>query len=448
MSGLGKDKALALADIAVRVPGADAVEAAITGGESALTRYADSRIHQNTARADGHLNVRVVVDGSRIGVVGTNELTEDGVRRATTAAIEAARVTPPDPTFAGLAQLGTYADAGVFDEPTSDCSPDTRAGAVATMLAGLPAGILGSGAVETAYNELAIANTNGVRAYSRTTRANVSILATGTNSTGYAEGMSARFADVDLERLAEQARRKVELGRDPVGVPPGDYAVVLEPSAVATIVDFLCWMAFAGRDYVEGRSPLSGRSGQQVCDASVTIVDDGLSPLIPGMPFDFEGVPKQRVPLIDKGIAAGPVHDLATAKMVGAASTGHGLPAPNPEGGIPLHPLMDTGDAAMDDLVGGLERGLLVTRFHYTNVVNPMESTITGMTRDGTFLVEEGRIRHGVHNLRFTESILAALSGVEAVGAEAETFGEGFFGCTRAPALRLSRFAFTSATTF
>jgi PmbA protein len=448
MSGLGEATALALADIAVRVPGADAVEAVITAGESALTRYADSRIHQNTERADGHLNVRVVVDGSRVGVVSTNDLTEDGVRRATTAAIDSARLTPPDPDFAGLAQPAKYADAGIFDEPTAGCGPQARADAVAAMLAQLPTGILGSGAVETANSELAVVNSNGVQAYCRTTRASAAILAAGSNSTGYAEGMSARFADIDLEQLAERARRKVELGRDPIGVPPGDYAVVLEPLAVATIVEFLCWIAFAGRDYVEGRSPLSDRSGEQVCDPRVTIVDDGLSPLMPGMPFDFEGVPKQRVALIDKGIAAGPVHDLATAKMVGATSTGHGLPAPNPEGGIPLHPLLETGDVAIEDLIGGLERGLLVTRFHYTNVVNPMGSTITGMTRDGTFLVEDGRIQHGVHNLRFTQSILAALSGVEAIGAEAQTSSDGFFGCTRTPAIRLNRFAFTSATTF
>jgi predicted Zn-dependent protease len=180
----------------------------------------------------------------------------------------------------------------------------------------------------------------------------------------------------------------------------------------------------------------------------VTIVDDAISPLLPGMPFDFEGVPKRRFPLIERGVAVGVTHDLATAKAAGVAPTGHGLPAPNSDGGYPLHPMMDPGDATLDELVAGLSRGLVVTRFHYTNIVNPMETTITGMTRDGTFLVEDGRIVGGVRNLRFTQSILGALSSIEAIGADTETASELFFGCARTPALRLSNFRFTSATTF
>lgn len=447
MSALGEDRALSLAEAAFAV-GADAVEAVITSSDSALTRYADSRIHQNTARIDGEARVRVVVDGDRIGVVATNELTADSIRAAAAAAVQTARVTPRDTSFAGLAQPASYPAAGTFDAATANCSPGERAAAVAAMLAQLPDGVLGSGAVESARGELAVANTNGVRAYSDTTRASASILAAGEDSTGFAEATTSRFGDLAADVLAARAARKVELGRNPRDVPPGAYPVVLEPAAAATLVEFLCWIAFSSKEFLDGRSPLSGRLGQQVCDPRITIVDDALSPLLPGVPFDFEGVPKQRLALIDRGVAAAVTHDLATAAAAGVPPTGHGLPAPNSDGGYPLHPMMEPGDASLDELISGLSRGLVVTRFHYTNVVNPMETTITGMTRDGTFLVEDGQIVGGVRNLRFTESILGALSAVEAIGADTETSSELFFGCARTPAIRLSSFRFTSATTF
>lgn len=448
MTVLGDDRALTLAAGALDVPGADAVEIVITTSDSALTRYADNRIHQNTARLDGDARIRVVVGGNRIGVVGTNDLTQESLRTAAAAAVESAQITPPDRTFAGLAQPADYPDAGTYDEATATCSPADRARRVADMLAVLPEGVAGAGAVETSAGELVVANSNGVRAYSLTTRSTASILASGTDSTGYAEDTAGRLGDIDSVRLAERAARKVDLGRNPIDVDPGDYAVVLEPAATATLVEFLCYIAFNGKEIAEGRSPLSGRLGQQVCDPRVTILDDALSPYLPGLPFDFEGVPKRRLPLIDRGVAASAVHDLATANAAGVESTGHGLPAPNPEGGFPLHPVMEPGQASYDDLVAGLDRGLVVTRFHYTNIVNPMETTITGMTRDGTFLVEDGRIVAGIRNLRFTESILGALSAIEDIGSETETSSEMFFGCARTPAVRLGRFAFTSSTSF
>lgn len=447
MSALGADRAMALAETAFTVDGADSVEVVMTASNSALTRYADSRIHQNTARIDGEARIRVVVDGDRIGVVATNDLSAASIRAAAAAAVETARVTPRDAAFAGLAHPAEYSEAGIFDTATAECSAADRARAVAEMLAELPAGVLGSGAVESARTELVVANTNGVMAYSNTTRASASILAAGATSTGFAAAATSRFGDLTGRVLAARAARKVELGRNPRDVPPGDYPVVLEAAATATLVEFLCWTAFASKEFIEGRSPLSGRLGEQVCDPRVTIVDDALSPLLPGVAFDFEGVPKRRLPLIDRGIAVGVTHDLATAKAAGVDPTGHGLPAPNPDGGYPLHPMMEPGESLLDELIGGLSRGLLVTRFHYTNVVNPMDTSITGMTRDGTFLVEDGRIVGGVRNLRFTQSILAALSGVEAIGSDTETSSELFFGCARTPAVRLSNFRFTSATT-
>jgi predicted Zn-dependent protease len=184
-----------------------------------------------------------------------------------------------------------------------------------------------------------------------------------------------------------------------------------------------------------------------VCSPLITVVDDGLSPETIGAPFDFEGVPKRRVALIDRGVAANLLYDWRSAVKHGTEPTGHGLPAPSSLGAYPLHLAMLPGEASLADLLAGTERGLLVTRFHYTNVVNPMETVITGMTRDGTFLIEDGKVVGAVKNLRYTQSILGALSAVRGVSAETELGGEDF-GVIRAPALALERFNFSSATTF
>ncbi|MGH2816579.1 MAG: metallopeptidase TldD-related protein, partial [Actinomycetota bacterium] len=248
--------------------------------------------------------------------------------------------------------------------------------------------------------------------------------------------------------LGERAARKAVDSREPRGLAPGVYPVVLEPNAAAVLVQWLGWLGFGAKAYDEGRSFLVGRLGQRVCSPLVTIVDDALTPDTIGVGFDFEGVPKRRVTLIDEGVAASLVYDFRAAAGHGVEPTGHGLPAPSAEGALPMHLAMLPGQASKADLVAGLERGLLVTRFHYTNLVNLMDTTITGMTRDGTFWVEDGRVVGAVRNLRFTQSILEALSSVRAVGAETELAAEDGYGAARAPALAIDRFAFSSATTF
>jgi predicted Zn-dependent protease len=233
----------------------------------------------------------------------------------------------------------------------------------------------------------------------------------------------------------------------PRELAPGTYPVVLEPAATATLVMWLGYSAFGGKAVHEGRSPLSGRLGERVCSPLVTIVDDPTSPLLPGLPFDAEGTPKRRLPLIERGVAVGVTHDRWSAKLAGApGSTGHALPAPNGAGGLATALLFEPGEQPLDALVAGLDRGLLVTRFHYTGLVHPTTSTLTGMTRDGTFWVEDGRVAYGVRNLRFTQSILDALDDVRGVGTETEVARSALGSAVRAPAIGLGSFTFTSAT--
>ena len=442
----GADQLLSLGDPALRIEGTAGVEVVVTRTHSALTRFAGSRIHQNTSRDDGEARVRVVLSSGQVAVTATSTLTPAAVRLAAESARAAAALMPADPGFAGLAPGGaTYREAAGPDAETATCTPAHRAQLVAEAIGQLPEGVHGAGTVETSLLERAVTSTTGTAVHGATTRAAATVLATGADSSSWASADGTALALLDLAALGRRAAGKVRLGAAPRDLPPGRYPVVLEPGATVVLAQWLAWLAFAGRAYNEGRSAVSGRLGEQVCSPLVTLVDDALSPLLPALPFDAEGTPTGRTALIEAGRAVGVVHDRATGQAAGSHSTGHALPAPNPTGGLPGSLLMSAGDHSLDDLVAGVERGLYVTRFHYANVVHPVTPSITGMTRDGTFLVEDGQIVGGVRDLRFTESILAALSGVEAVGREVEVASDLFYGAACAPALRLSGFTFSSA---
>jgi len=442
------ERLLEVAEAAIAAEGADDAEALVIREAGGLTRFASSRIHQSTWREDVSVRLRLVVDGNRVGTATVHDTQPAAVATAARRAAEVARTMPPDPGYPGMPGPAAYATAARWDEATAATDPATRAGLVAGVVRRLPAGVTAAGACETRELEVAVANLRGVRALGASTAASFSILADAGSGTGWAEGAEPCLADLDVAALGERAARKAVDAREPRELPPGAYQVVLEPAAVATLVQFLGWLGFGAKAYDEGRSFLVGRLGQRVCSPLVTIVDDALAADTIGVGFDFEGVPKRRVTLIEEGVAASLVYDYRAARQHGVEPTGHGLPAPSAEGAYPMHLAMLPGDTPQSELVAGVERGLLVTRFHYTNLVNLMETTITGMTRDGTFWVEDGRVRGAVRNLRFTQSILGALSAVQAVGAETELASEDGYGAARAPALAIDRFNFSSATTF
>jgi predicted Zn-dependent protease len=443
---IGDDRLAETADAALRV-GADGILVLAFHSWGGLTRFASSRIHQNTWREDVEFRVMAVVDGNKTGVATTHSLEADDVRRAAEDAVEIARVTPPDPEFAGLAPPTQISSIERFDDATASTAPADRAGAVATALGEFPAGMEGAGYVETVSDEVLVINTMGARSYGRTTRAGISVLAMASDSSGYAERLEGKFASLDPRALAEKAVGKAERSRDPKPIDPGSYTVILEPAATSTIMQFLGYLGFGAKPFLEGRSFMTGKLGEQLASELVTIVDDPTAADSLGVPFDFEGTPAKRVALIDKGVATGVVWDRATAKKGGTESTGQALPPPNPYGPIPMNLRMEPGQTSLEEMVASTEHGLLVTRFHYSNVVNEKETLLTGMTRDGTFQIEDGRLVHGVKNLRYTQNALEALSNVEAVGNQTEISTELFFGGSRAPALKIRDFKFSSSTT-
>ncbi len=443
MERIGPDAARKIMEAAVDAGGGDDVEVLLFHEWSGLTRFADSAIHQSTAREDASIRVRVSRDG-RVAVASTNEMTPEGAARSAASAREMAEVSSPDPLFPGLAPKADTPEKDAFDEGTATTTPEERAAGVETIVRQAGDGFHAAGSYETGGAEIALLNSEGQFCYGPTTQATVTTLVSGGDGgAGYVEAWASAAGDLDLEAIGRRAARKAKDSQAPRDLEPGHYEVVLEPAAVATLVAFLTWLGFGGRALAEGRSCLSGKNGQRVVSPSISIVDDVFASGMPGAAFDFEGTPKRRVDIIRDGVFVDGVYDRRSAGQAGKESTGHALPAPNPEGAFPLNVVMEPGGASIDDMVASTKRGLLVTRFHYSNVVHPLDSVITGMTRDGTWLVEDGEIKHPVKNLRFTQSILGAFEGTEMVGRDSEMVSEFFFAASRVPALKLSSFHFT-----
>ncbi|MEW5992926.1 MAG: TldD/PmbA family protein [Candidatus Zixiibacteriota bacterium] len=412
-----------------------------------MTRFATNYIHQNVVERTASVQVRVVL-GRRIGHASTNRLDAEGLQRMADDAFEIARHSAESSDFGGLPSPQPVQVVQAFRPSTERFPARRRAEAVAAVIAQAKAhGLTASGAFETGLREFGIANSKGVFLYNPATVADFNTVIMSDDSAGYASQSSIDVHDLDVEALGKEAIDKADRSRHPIDLEPGDYPVVLEPYAVSTLVEFLGYLGFNGQAYREGRSFMVEKMGQQVVHPSVNIWDDALDPRGLAQAFDFEGMPKQRVDLIVNGVAKAVVWDAHNARLAGVPCTGHGLPAPNGYGAIPLHTHMAAGETARDELTKGIKRGLWVTRLHYVNPVHPKKTLLTGMTRDGTFLIEEGKVTRGVKNLRFTNSILDALSAVEALSRERRMF-IGQWGSTCVPAARLSRFTFSGKTDF
>ncbi len=447
------ESALALAEDvlarALRV-GATEAEVLVSAGDSALTRFANSEIHQNVAERSLTVSLRHVV-GRRIAVVSTGKADPDGLRTLVHRAAAIARSCEELEDWAGLpapvdgsgAAIGGGGSA--WAAGTAGATPEFRAEGVRAVIAAADAvGAMAYGSFSTDAEAVAIANSAGIRAAeSRTSAQLLTVNMSPDGGTGYAEAVSMDATTIDAAAIGREAAAKARASDRAVTVPPGDYPVVLEEYAVVDITDMLGYLGFSALAVQEGRSFVE--PGRRIGSDLVTIVDDGSD--TNGLPatFDYEGVAKQRVPLVEAGVCRDVVFDAQTAARAGRNSTGHGLPAPNPYGPFPLNAVMSAGETPRDELIGGLDRGLLVTRFHYTNVVHPKLAMITGMTRDGTFLVEGGKIVGPVRNLRFTQSYLDALAGVSAVSSSRKAI-KGFLGAAVVPALRIDAWTFTGVT--
>ncbi|NPV48237.1 MAG: TldD/PmbA family protein [Armatimonadetes bacterium] len=441
---MDREQAMEMAQVVLEASEADQTEVILSASQSALTRFANNAIHQNVAETVVQASVRAVV-GKRVGVVTGSDLSPEGLRQLARDARDLARVSAPDEDFVSLPGPVPYSGETDFADPaTADFTPEGRAeGVRLAILAAESQGLTAAGAFSTGWSSTTVANSLGVATYQCRTQAELSVVVAGSDSSGYARTAAAQVSDIDAAALGETATQKCLTSRHPQEVEPGDYTVILEPEAVGDMIMMLSMYDLGALAVQEGRSFMAGQMGQRVCGTNISIWDDGHDPRGLRMAYDFEGVPKQRVNLITDGVAAGVVWDSYTAQREGRSSTGHALPAPNHWGPVPINVFVATGDSSLGEMIANTEYGLLVTRFHYTNMIHPIRTVFTGMTRDGTFLIRDGRIAAGLKNLRFTQSILEALSGVSAIAREGQL--TDYVWC---PAMKLDAFSFSSATEF
>jgi PmbA protein len=408
------ESALELAQRALAAAEGDEAEVVVQSERSGFARFADSEVHQPTLIENAVVQLRLVRDG-RVGSALTNRVEGDAFRDLARRAAEAADLAPPDPDFPGLAQPETYPEVGAYDEETASFGAEEQAHLAGRAIEAA-APFAAYGFFTSAVSELAVASSTGVAVAQAMTDATTLVIAAGDDVSGYAERTTWRARDVEPETIGRDASEKATRTRGAASSEPGRYAAVLEPYALGELLQWFAWDSFSGLGLLEERSALCGRIGERIADAKVTITDDPLDPA--GLPkaFDFEGVPKRVVPLIEDGVARGVVWDRMTAARAanGVASTGHAPPPPSRVWGpMPLALSVAGGEAdSVDELIELVGDGIYVTRVHYLGIVNPREGVLTGMTRDGTFRIRDGRVAEPLLNLRFTVAIPDLLAEV------------------------------------
>jgi predicted Zn-dependent protease len=423
---------------------ADQAEVVVSSGTSSLTRFANNYIHQNVQETDLSVTVRAVI-GKKIGVASSDVVSTEGLKELARRAVELARLQEPNQDFRSLPGPTPQTAVNSYLEGTADFSPEQRAEVVRQVCeASQRSGLVAAGAFRSQMSETAVMNSLGVWAYHRDTSADINTVLMGETSSGHAERLTLDANEIDGAALAAEAIDKCMRGVDPQPLEPGVYDVILEEYAVADIMDYFSYLSFGAQPFLEKRSFMAGRIGERVMGENISIWDDGLSLQGLPQPFDAEGVAKRRVDHIVDGIAKDVVWDSYYGGMAGLASTGHALPAGLTYGPMPFNLFMATGDATKEEMIASTKRGVWVSRFWYTRPVHPLNVVLTGMTRDGTFLIEDGKIKGPVMNLRFTQSYLEAMNQVEAIGRESRLLPS----TCRVPALKIRDWNFTGATEF
>ena len=445
---LGEARIKEIAERVLALSTADQTEVVILGEENRLTRFANSYIHQNVAEKNAQIRVRTVM-GKKIGVATTNDLSDEALTQAVESAIGAAKLQRENPDFRSLPSPQPISKVKGFAETTAGCTPEKRAQAASIICRrATEEGLNASGAFTTAVQEIAVANSLGVFAYYPTALADLEIVIMADSGSGYAHATSVDVTQIDAQALGQEAIEKALRSRDPIEIEPGDYTVILEEHAVEEMLFYLTYLGCGALAVQEQRSFMTDRFGEKIVGRNISLWDDGLDPQGLPMPFDYEGVPKRKVAFIREGLATSVVYDTYTAGREEKESTGHALPAPNPYGPFSMNRFLAPGQATKEEMLASTERGIWVTRFHYMNPVHPFKTIITGMTRDGTFLIERGEITRPIKNLRFTQSILEALSSVEMIGKERKLLLSSSLGCGCVPALKIDNFTFTGVTEF
>ncbi|MFZ0523068.1 MAG: TldD/PmbA family protein [Candidatus Acidiferrales bacterium] len=435
-----------IAERILKLSEADETEVEIDSTVDALTRFANNTIHQNVSEHTLGISVRAVVDGHTARAT-TNKTDEESLRRVVAAAMNLARNQPENPDLLPMLGPQKYQKVAHFFASTVSATPQDRARAVTRVCKMAEEGKqTAAGIFTTGFVRNLLANSKGLSARHDDTRAEFSVTILEENSSGWAKSNSPDILNIDPDALFESASEKAAGSRKPRELEPGHYTAILEPAAALDFVGSIFY-DFAGTAILDKRSCLNERMGKKIFGENITLWDDVYHPLQVGAPWDGEGLPRQKVLLVDHGVPKNLVYSRATAKKMKAKPTGHGFTLPNEYGEAPMNLVFSGGDKSVDDMIRSTERGILVTRFWYIREVDPYEKVLTGMTRDGTFLVENGRVAGGIRNFRFNQGIIDALAKVEMLGPAVRATGEESFEMV-VPPMKIRDFHFSEVTKF
>jgi predicted Zn-dependent protease len=440
-----REQAKALCDRALSFSKAEETQVVLTGGDRANVRFARNSV--TTAGASSGYSLAIVAKfGQKTGTVTASEFSDASLQRAAANAAEIAKLSPDNPEAMPMLGPQTYAPLNAYFEDAAAATPEWRAGAVRAALAAAKAkDVVSAGFVETQAQIQAVATSKGQFGYGRYTAADYNLTARTQDGTGsgWASKSFNELRLLDPARLATAAIDKAARSHNPTAIEPGKYTVVLEPAALADLIVNLVFAADA-RQTDEGRSFFAKkgggtRVGEQIVGEKIRLYSDPAHPLAPSLPFDGQGLPVKKIDWLDKGVLKNLSYSRYWAQKQGKE------PTPGP-GNL----IMEGGSATMEDLIKGVERGVLVTRFWYIRPLDPQTLLLTGLTRDGLFLIEKGKVTRPVKNMRWNESPVFALNNLDAMTAPERTVsGEGVGGSGFSivcPGARIREFTFTSGS--
>ncbi len=423
----------------------DKTIAYLTGGKEALTRFAKNSIHQNVLTKDYFLKVVVEKDG-KIGMSTSNIFNDDNIKNVVAKAESVAAHQTRKNKLYFNEKIEDYRRINLYDISVFEMTPEDRAICVKEICdVAAKENYETSGAYSVNDWLTAVASNNGFYGYHIETQANLTITVMDDNgNAGFAEEHGHRVSDINHLRAAEIAVDKVKKSQNRLKLNAGRYDVILEHSAVTSLLGFMIYLGLGAQSVIDGTSFLNDKIGQKLTGDNFTLIEDATYFGTDGRTFDYQGVPRKPVTLFEKGIAKGFVHDLKTAEKMGVESTGHGNPYPSLYGPMPFNTRLEAGNSSIKEMIKNTEYGIYITHFHYDNVVDPKVPILTGMTRDGTFLVEKGEIVGSIGNLRYNEKVLEAFSRIEALSADRKLFYE--WGKMLVPAMKIKDFNFTGGT--
>lgn len=435
---------------ALKLSTAPETEVHIGGGRFSLTRFANNEIHQNVEERNLEISVRVVLKDKRTARATTNRQDDAGLKKVVEQAIAAAKISKPAKVLPML-EGGKEQISHHVDEKTEAFGAMDRAKAVVDIIAACKkAGLTAAGQLTTKrgsignYGDMgtyAIGNSKGLFRFHDQTGTDFSLTVMDDNSSGWSSSFGGAISDLDLPALTERAIEKAKASRNPQPVKPGAWTVILEPAAVASLVWFLSG-GFAGRSYHSGNSWSSGSLGKAVTGPKFQLLSDPYDPRNIGRPFDGEGLKTERLSLIENGILKSLTYSRLTASKQGKKATGHGPRLPSSWTGGPANLIVGGGKSSVEDMIRSTKKGILVTRFWYNRLVEPKRVVVTGMTRDGTFLIENGKVSKGIRNLRYNQSVLDAFKNIEALSPAIRSDG------MIVPGMKINNFNFSSVTKF